>query len=186
MMKRYFYVSNDLRSVERLQNSLTDKGIALDQVHVLTNNESEADRRNLNTVHSLLRKDVIRSGFYGAGIGAILAALALATAYFFGWTNTAAGWIPFIFLAIVLFGFSTWEGGFLGFQRPHYQFKKLNKALQRGKHVLYVDVLDSEKAMVESLIRDTESVTKVSEASGEPHWFVSWRTGFRSFLKAMP
>ena len=186
IMKRYFYLSEDLNDVQALQEALVDKGIKLDQLHVLTNNDSEASHRKLHTVHSLLKKDVIRSGFYGAIIGLVLAFSTLVLAYAMGWTASSVGWVPFVFLAIVFFGFCTWEGGFLGFQQPHYQFRQLNAALQKGNHALYVDLEDDQRELVESIIRSRQTVRKVSEAEGEPGWFVAWRSGWRSFIKTMP
>jgi hypothetical protein len=37
--------------------------------------------------------------------------------------------MPFIFLAIIALGFSTWEGGFYGIQSPNFHFSKFEDVL---------------------------------------------------------
>ena len=69
-----------------------------------------------------------------------LAVLVLATAFLSGWAATPVGWMPFEFLALVAFGFSGWEGGLYGLQRPNVHFRKFQDALRQGKHLLFVDV----------------------------------------------
>ncbi len=78
---------------------------------------------------SLMKKDIVHSATCAAVAGLSAAALVLAIAYFAGWTETAVGWIPFIFLAVILLGFFTWEGRLLGIQKPNHHFRHFEKAL---------------------------------------------------------
>ena len=48
-------------------------------------------------------------------LGLAVAGLILLVAHFSGIAQQV-GWVPFIFLAIIGFGFATWEAGFIGMQ----------------------------------------------------------------------
>ena len=57
----------------------------------------------MHDVLSIMKKDVVRSAEWGAMIGVLAAALTLAIAYVSGLTRSV-GWLPFVFLAVVLLG----------------------------------------------------------------------------------
>src|SRR5690606_31808382 len=122
-MNRHFYISDNLDDLESLEHDLEASGISTEQIHVLSENDRELERHHLHEVSPLLKKDLVNSGSKGVLIGAGLAAVVIALAYFTGWSNSPAGWTPFAFLALVLLGFCIWEGGFLGIQRPNSYFE---------------------------------------------------------------
>ena len=119
-MKRHFYISENLEELELVEQELEDNGVSAPQIHVLSQNDAAVQRHGLPYVEAVLRKDVVHSMELGALIGVSTALLILATAYLAGWTATAAGWLPFIFLAIVVLGFCTWEGGLFGIGAVSY------------------------------------------------------------------
>ncbi|MDF1524216.1 MAG: molybdopterin-dependent oxidoreductase, partial [Trueperaceae bacterium] len=51
--------------------------------------------------------------------GVTLAAFVLALTYLAGWHETRAGWLPFVYLSILLLGFFTWQGGLWGIESPN-------------------------------------------------------------------
>src|SRR5690606_30621025 len=110
-----------------------------EQVHVLSESDDEAARHHINAVNSLSKSDIIRSGLIGAAIGAILALLVLMAGFMFG-AEGVEGWLPFVFLAVVIFGFCTWEGGFRGIQVQNSEFRRFSDLLKLGRHVLIVDI----------------------------------------------
>lgn len=79
-----------------------------------------------------MKKDVVRSGRVGLLVGLVLAIVAVAFAYASGWTETAAGWIPVIFLGAVLCAFCLWEGSFFGLQRTSAPSAPSKNACTRG------------------------------------------------------
>ncbi|MFQ3323346.1 MAG: hypothetical protein ACI90U_001166 [Pseudomonadales bacterium] len=83
-------------------------------MHVLSNEDSQVQLHHLNDVEAVLRKDIVRATEIGAVIGVVAAVVVLLVAHLSGETNTAAGWLPFILLSVVVLDFRTWEGGFLG------------------------------------------------------------------------
>lgn len=185
-MKRYFFESGDLQDLENIQAELEREGLTRPQIHVLSERDGELERHHLYEVESMLRKDVIHSGLLGALVGVVAAVLMLGFAYLLGWTESQAGWVPFIFLAIVLLGFCTWEGGFLGFQAPHHQFKHFQKALREGRHILLIDVDAEEEPMLSEVVRSHPKLMAAGTGNGAPKWLLRWRNGWDSFIKSMP
>jgi len=187
-MKRYFFISDDLDDLERFEEELEEAGLTTPQIHVLTLDDRGADNHHhLHAVTALMKKDIIHSGLLGAGIGACAAVLVLVVAFLAGWTTSPAGWIPFVFLAVIMFGFFTWEGGLWGIQVPNVHFRQFEDALAAGKHVFFVDVDPNESKLVKTLVKDHPTVRKAGKAKGAPRWVVSGQTRFkRIFVDTLP
>lgn len=126
-MKRQYYISNDLEDLKAIEQELFASGLSLPQFHVLSENNAEVEKHHHHAIEAVLKKDVMRSTELGAVVGVILASIVLGVTYAMGWYQSVVGWLPFGFLAIVIVGFSTWEGGLIGIQMPHYQFKRFFK-----------------------------------------------------------
>ena len=185
-MKRHFYISDNLDDLEVVVEELENSGVTTPQIHVLSQNDAEVEQRNLHQVEAVLKKDVVHSMEMGATVGVVAAALVLLVAYLAGWTASAAGWIPFIFLAIVVLGFCTWEGGLFGIQEPHYQFKKFQEALKQGKHVFFVDVTKDQEADLERIVTNHPKLELAGEGESTPEWVVEWQRNWQGFVKTMP
>lgn len=185
-MKRFYYVSNNLDDLEAVENDLQSNGITRSQIHVLSERDNEVENHHLHEVEAVLKKDVVHSMELGALIGVCAAAIVLAVAWFAGLTNTAAGWVPFIFLAVVVLGFCTWEGGFLGIQEPNYQFKRFEKELREGRHVLFVDAEDAQESVVKSVASGHPALRPAGTGESAPRWVIHWQNRFKRFIKAMP
>ena len=133
-----------------------------------------------------IQPDVVHSMERGAIIGLIAAAVVLAAAHFLGWANSAAGWIPFIFLAIVVLGFCTWEGGLIGIQRPNVNFERFQKLLKQGHHILFVDVDPEQELAIASVMKAHPKVSASGFGESTPSWVVRAQDRFKSFMKTMP
>lgn len=185
-MKRHFYISDDLDDLEAVEHELEDNGVDTPQIHVLSQNDAELEHHHLHEVEAVLKKDVVHSMELGAIVGVIAAALILAVAYLAGWTTSAAGWMPFIFLAIIVLGFCTWEGGLFGIQEPHYQFKRFQDALKQGKHVFFVDVTDQQEAVLEKIVSSHPKLEMAGLGEATPEWVVQWQKNWKGFVRQMP
>lgn len=185
-MKRHFYISDNLDDLEVVEEELERSGVATPQIHVLSQNEAEVEHHNLHQVEAVLKKDVVHSMELGAIVGVVAAVLVLAVAYLAGWTESAAGWIPFIFLAIVVLGFCTWEGGLFGIQEPHYQFKQFQEALKQGKHVFFVDVTAEQENDLSRVVSAHPTLESAGEGESTPEWVVEWQKNWHGFVKTMP
>jgi hypothetical protein len=102
------------------------------------------------------------------------------------WTDTVVGWLPFIFLAIVVLGFCTWEGGLIGIQIPNYQFKRFQKLLSEGKHVFFVDIDKEQESTLTDIVSKFGSLSEAGEGEATPKWVVKGQDKFSDFMKAMP
>ena len=180
-MNRHYYVSDDLDDLERVEQELEAKGIDTEQIHVLSEQDAELERHRLHSVPSMMKTNVVDAGTRGLYIGLALAALVLVVAYFGGWTQTRAGWIPFIFLALVLFGFSIWEGGFFGFQKSNRAFRPLQDKLRQGKHVFFVDVEPAQEPLLEQVVSHHPKLEIAGTGAAMPHWVMNGEKKWHRF-----
>ena len=171
---RHFFIGPDLSDLERLEEELERAGLARSQTHLLTLDFTGASRhRHLNQVSALMQLSLVRWAIVGAGVGICVSVLVLGVAHATGWTQTAAGWLPFIFLAIIAFGFSTWEGGFLGIQTPSAHVRRFEGALKTGKHVFFVDVDEAQADTLARCLLSHPAVEAAGTEAGAPAWIVS-------------
>ncbi len=170
---RHYFISDDLDDLEVLEEELEAKGVETPQIHVVSLDEPGVDKHvHLHSVTSFEKTDVIRSGEWGASVGLIGAILILVVTYFAGWHTTRAGWLPFIFLAIITLGFCTWEGAFIGIQRTNKHFKRFEKALKQGKHLFFVDLLPEQEGILDQLLKRHPSLELAGTERGTPHWIM--------------
>ena len=173
-MVRHYFIGTDLDDLEQLERQLEAKGIATPQIHIYSKDEAGVARHeHLHEVQSFMKSDVIHSTKRAAAFGVVAAVLVLALAYLAGWTNTAAGWMPFIFLAVVMLGFITWQGGLWGIQTPNHHFTRFDKILKEGKHVFFVDVLPDQEGVLEEVVRAHPRVEAARTEATATHWFVA-------------
>lgn len=185
MLRRY-YISDDLHDIESLQAQLQQRGIVKPQFHVLSEKDAEVENHHLNAIEAVLKKDVIHSTEIGALIGGIAATAFLLLTYIMGWHQSAAGWLPFVFLAVVILGFCTWEGGLIGIQIPNHKFKRFQKLLKEGKHVLFMDIDREQVDALDSVIADHKTLLFAGEGEATPSWVVKGQDNFNKFMKVMP
>ena len=172
-MLRHYFISNSLDDLEVFEEQLEAAGVSTAQIHVLSRNDAEVEHHHhLHEVQSFMKNDIVHSTLRGAVIGIFASALVLAVAYFAGWTESAAGAMPFIFLAVVVLGFCTWEGGLLGIQRPNHNFARFEQALNDGKHIFFVDLEPNQEAILEKVLKLHTQVELAGTGSSTPHWFI--------------
>lgn len=185
-MLRHYYVTDDLDELEKVENELEQNGFTEPQIHILSENDTEVENHNLHEVAAVLKQDVVHSTELGAIVGAIGAVLLLAIVYLLNWYQSPAGWMPFIFLAIIILGFCTWEGGFIGIQKPNVNFERFQEVLHKGKHVLFVDVDPHQELAITTIMKSHPTVEAQGFGESTPHWIVRGQDKFRSFMKSMP
>ena len=184
-MKRHYFIGDDLNVVAAVERALMAKGIAAEQIHVLSLNDADAEQRNLHDVQSLMKKDVIHSAEIGALIGLAASIAAIAVAHLTG-LAAKVGWVPFVFLAIVLLGFFTWEGGLIGIQLPNSRFRRFEKALRAGEHVFFVDVDSSQESHVQQVLAAHPQLRPAGTGSSSPRWLVGLQQNARRFSQWAP
>ena len=173
-MLRHYFISDSLDDLEVFEEQLEAAGVSTPQIHVLSRNDAEVEQHHhLHEVQSFMKNDIVHSTALGAVIGLCASALVLAVAYFAGWTESAAGWIPFIFLAVVVLGFCTWEGGLFGIQKPNHNFARFEQALRDGKHLFFVDLEPQQEAVLEKVLKSHPKVELAGTGASTRHWLIA-------------
>jgi hypothetical protein len=185
-MLRHYYISDDLDDLEAVEQELEAKGVSTPQIHVLSENDAEVEKHHLHAIEAVLKQDVVHSTELGAMVGAIGAVLVLLLAYFMDWHTSAVGWIPFGFLAVVILGFCTWEGGLIGIQIPNHEFKRFQKLLKQGKHVIFVDVDPEQESALAEIVHNHPRLKLAGTGSATPGWVVHGQEKFTKVMKTLP
>lgn len=185
-MKRHFFVSDDLDDLKNIERELKALGFEDEQLHILSHADADIEKHQLHNVEAVLRKDVVHSMELGALAGCAAAAALLLTAYLLNWTATAAGWLPFLFLAVVILGFFTWEGGLFGIQEPHHQFKRFQRSLNSGDHIFFVDTHEKDKDALNVVINKHPRLSIAGVGEAPPTIVLNAQRCWHDFLKAMP
>ncbi|MFT6624653.1 MAG: hypothetical protein ACJAZI_000722 [Cycloclasticus sp.] len=181
---RHYFISDSLDDLEVFEQQLESHGVSTPQIHVLSMHDEEvAQHEHLNYVQSFMKKDVVRSSEIGLLIGLTLAIFLLSIAHFAAWTETAAGWVPFIFLSAILIGFCTWEGGLLGIQKPNYQFERFAEALKNDKHIFFVDLEPGQEEVLEKVLKSHPQVELAGTGAGTPRWLLVFQNKVPRFFR---
>jgi hypothetical protein len=185
-MRRHYYISDDLDDLDHIEEELENAGLATPQMHVLSRDDAGvATHEHLHPVEAVLKKDVVRGTEVGAVIGVIGATLVLAVSYYSGVTETV-GWVPFLFLAVVVLGFCTWEGGLFGIQEPHVDFRRFQDDLDAGRHIFFVDVTPEQEAVLSRVVSAHPRLTAAGEGEATPGVVVEAQKKFQDAMQTLP
>ena len=185
-MKRHYFISDNLDDLESVEQELESRGVTTLQIHVLSQNDADVEHHKLHQVVTFMKTDIVRSTVIGALIGVCLCLLTLAIAHSTGFTKTAIGWVPVVFLSVVLLGFCTWEGGLRGIQEPNSRFRSFLPALQSGKHILFVDIDNDQEAVLKQVVTQHPNLNGVRVEPAGPHWVVAWQQKCLNFIRTLP
>ena len=186
-LQRHYYISSDLDDLESFEQQLEAQGVDAPQIHLLSLDDGEAAKHpHIHPVHSFFRKDIVRSGLTGLIVGLIAAAFTLMLSGALNLNETQAGWLPFIFLAMVFLGFCTWQGGFIGFQRTNRNFQRFNQALREGKHVFFVDLEPAQEPLLEKVASQHPKAEDAGTGEGAPHWILTAQRALRAVFRVWP
>jgi len=184
-MKRHYYISDDLDDLEVVERDLEAAGVTTPQIHVLSEDDAGVEQHHLHNVEAVLKKDVVHGTEMGAIVGVLAAALVLLIAWWSGLTETYT-WVPAIFLAIVVLGFCTWEGGLIGIQEPHVDFRRFQDDLKAGKHILFVDLDAEQEPALKQVVSGHPKLKAAGEGAATPRVVVRLQEGFTQFMKVAP
>ena len=158
-MLRHYLISDSLDDLELFEEQLEAAGVSTPQIHVLSPNDAEVERHFAPARGAILHEErhcplhrIGRPGRHGRVRHGADGRLPR------GLDRTPAGWTPFIFLAVVLLGFCTWEGGLIGIQKPNHNFARFKQALKDGKHVFFVDLEPRQEAILEEVLKSSPAV----------------------------
>jgi hypothetical protein len=184
-MQRHYFIGISLDELEQVERQLELAGVTTPQIHVLSEDDAGLELHNLHQVEAVLKKDVVHGTELGAMVGVVAAACVLAVAWFSGLTATYT-WVPAIFLAIIVLGFCTWEGGLIGIQKPHIDFRRFKGELENGKHILFVDIDPRQEEILHRVIKRHPTLQPAGEGAATPRYVIGAQQKWASFLKAAP
>ena len=184
-MKRYYFLSQSLDELASIERELESSGITTPQIHVLSLDDAGVEQRGLHGVEAVLKKNVVRGTELGAVIGVVGAAAVLAAAYYTGLTESYT-WVPAVFLALIILGFCTWEGGLIGIQEPHAEFRRFEDELKAGQHLLFVDLDPEQLSLLESTMDQYPNIQPAGEGAAAPRIVVWGQDSFNRFMKTAP
>lgn len=182
---RHFYVCDSLDELERVAEELEAKQFEHEQIHVLSRDDAQISQHHIHSVPSFMQSDLIRSAIKGAVIGAVLAP-AMLLLVSLTQVPEAVGWTPFVFLAIVILGFCTWEGGFAGIQEPNKEFAAFKRVLDEGKHVFFVDVSEEQEETLNDILRYHRKLEPAGDGHSTPAVVMRMQHGWHTFRKVFP
>ena len=185
-MKRHYYISEDLDDLDHVEEELEKLGVATPQMHVLSRDDAGvAQREHLHPVEAVLKKNVVRGTEVGAVVGVVAAVLIVFLAYISG-ASEAIGWVPFGFLAVVVLGFCTWEGGLFGIQEPHQDFKRFEGDLDAGRHIFFVDVSAEQESVLSDIVAAHPGLQHAGEGEATPAVVVGAQKKFQETIQTLP
>jgi hypothetical protein len=176
-MKRHYYISDDLDDLEVIENQLEDAGVTTPQIHVLSQDDAGLQEHHLHQVEAVLKKDVVHGTEVGAVVGILGAIIILGATWLTGFAETYT-WVPAIFLSIIVLGFCTWEGGLIGIQKPHVEFRRFQDDLNNGKHVLFVDADSDQEAILRKVVSEHPKLKDAGEGASTPRLVVKAQSIF--------
>ncbi len=170
---RHYFISNNLDDLDLFGKQLEKETVSPIQIHVLSNDvEGVLQHPHLYGVGSFMKLDIVRSGLIGATVGACVFTAVIMLTQYLDWYKSSAGWVPFIFLALILFWFCVWEGGFIGIQRKNTLFGKFKKVLKDGLHVFYVDLYASQEPILQRILQLHPNLSLAGTGKADPNWLV--------------
>lgn len=184
-MKRHYYISDDLDDLEVIENQLEASGVTTPQIHVLSEDDSGVEEHHLHQVEAVLKKDVVHGTELGAIVGAVAAAAILLITWWTGLAETYT-WVPSIFLSVIILGFCTWEGGLIGIQEPHTDFRRFQDDLHAGKHILFVDVDPEQEEILSKVVAQHPRLQNAGEGESTPRLVVALQKKFTRFMQVAP
>lgn len=181
-MTRNFFISTNLDDLEHFEQDLERSGFVKPQIHLLTEYEGDAQRHHVHQVSSFMKTDIVHSTLVGAAFGAWLAVLVLLVTLIAGWYATWVGAIPFVYLAIVLLGFSTFIGAFWGIQNSNSRTRQFDQVVRAGKHVFFVDHPQKQNQLLDDVSKRYPSMQAAGRANGASSWIVYSQQGIKHFF----
>lgn len=180
---RHYFISDNLDDLDELEAQLEEKGLSNAQIHVLSQDDvGVANHVHLHEVRSILRQDLLHSAQLGAWIGFVAAVLIILIAGLAGLPEATVGWMPYAFLAVIVFGLCLWEGGLFGIQEMNHEFREFQSLIENGKHVFFVDLPRSKQHVLRDALKGHPRL-EVARGSrrGMPTWAITayeWLTRF--------
>ncbi len=181
-MKRYYFVSDDLKDLVLVEKELQEEGISPLQMHLVSDSNVEAERLGLHQVASLFKNDVVYSMLMGLSIGFAVSVLLVAIGLFMGVTSDR-DWAILAVICLIVLGLCTWEGGLFGIQVPNRHYRRFARSIQQGRHLFFVDVGRNQADVLDRAIERHSHLKPVGRGWGEWSWWFTLRSTAYQFVR---
>ena len=169
-MKRYYFISDDMNALGRVEAKLMNHGIIKPQIQVLSKEDmADASHEPFHVIAPALKQDIAHGMLINTLFGALAGVLILAIGYITRLPDFYS-WIPFYLFATAIFAFVTWGGGFYGFQVSQKDFHRLRKDLDDGKYIFIVDVDSSQQEIIRQMEYENPYLIDAGTGSVSPRW----------------
>ena len=153
-MKRLYYLTKDLESVETISNDIHQSGITDWNFHVLSKDENGLYKRHIHSANMLQKTDVIKNielGLLrGLGVG-LVTVLVLSFIPIHGTPQSSALLLAIFFASILLGGL---HGSLLGYINENYKLKPFHDKIQQGYFLIMIDVSKKQVEMGNELMKN--------------------------------
>ena len=178
-MKRYYFISDDMDALGRVEARLRNHGIIKPQIQLLSKDETTvAGHEPFHVIAPALKQDIAHGMLINTLFGALAGVLILAIGYITRLPDSY-GWIPFCLLATAIFAFVTWSSGFYGFQVSQKDFHRLKKDLEDGKYIFIVDVDSSQQEIIRQMEYENPYLIDAGTGSVSPRWISMGKNNVR-------
>lgn len=152
MRRRLYYLADNLHLCGLIARALEEHGINERHFHVLSKDEIGLYQYRIHPATAYQRQDVVHTGERWALAGAA-AGLAVGVLLYllqpFPWRADGFD-VAMLALAGGLFG--AWQGAVVGLSRECYKIAPFHDDLEAGRHLVMVDVPDSDRATVREVM----------------------------------
>ncbi|WP_320821891.1 hypothetical protein [Reinekea sp.] len=150
MMKRLYYLINQIEYAEHISAELIVNGIDANHIHVLSKDSNGMATRQLNGLNMCERFDFIRGALNGFLIGLLIFLTALLIGHFtLGYDYSGSA--QFISVVVLLL-LGTCTGAVIGFSNENIHLRRFQGAINEGRHLVMIDVGAHQERTVHTLV----------------------------------
>ena len=145
-MERKYFACKDLGEMKRAQMHLLRNGLGYQQIHVLSYDDHAVAAHRLPAINLLAKNNLLNSTIIGTILGVSAALAAFMLAHLLG-VHEQLSWMPQTLMAMVLLGFTAWDGGVVG----SLYSRRFARLLADGFHVMVIDYEPDQLVLVKEL-----------------------------------
>mgnify|MGYP000150334515 CR=1 FL=1 len=157
-MKRLYYLSPSIESVEEVSNDLHEKGVTDWNLRIISKDESGLYSHRLHSASLIQRTDVVRYVERGLIAGGVLGLLfTMPLAYIESFTfNT---WLAISFFCVI---FGSWAGFIGGISQENYKTSRFHDHIAAGQYLIMVDVDQQHEELIRCVmeLRHPEAIAQ--------------------------
>jgi hypothetical protein len=154
-MKCLYFLSPSIATTDHVSADLHDVGVIDFYLHVISRDHAGLKRHQIHSSNYFETLDIVRDGFIGAALGALIGLAGVALLLYF---KPFGEHVVPTFVYAILVGIATlfgaWEGGLVGIDSEHKKLAKFHDDLVAGKYLVLVYVRKHREEIVLKMMRE--------------------------------